>query len=330
MKKILLSIFLIGFICQSVNAQNKALFFNGTSDYVEVDDNSAIDYEDSLSIEIWINLDAGTTDGLILAKQWCSGSKYSYNLSIVNSRLRFTWDATGSCANQNYFESTGIIQTQQCTHIAVVFTSTSVELYKDGILFPGSLVGSYGTIRSSSAKLRLGAYKSFGGSFSNFFRGSMDEVRLWDYPLLQSEINSRMNMELTGSETGLTAYYDMEGSVSGTGVTINNGSSTNLLDGTTIGTQTTPFSANSCFLPTNIEKISTQNIIVFPNPTSSELTLTATEQIEKINIIDLTGKTIRTIVNPNNSIDVSELSKGLYFLQVHSKNGISNKRFVKE
>jgi len=71
-------------------------------------------------------------------------------------------------------------------------------------------------------------------------------------------------------------------------------------------------------------------IRLYPNPSSSQLNITSSEALEKISIIDLTGKTIRTIVNPSNSIDVSELSKGLYFLQVHSKNGISNKRFVKE
>jgi len=139
-----------------------------------------------------------------------------------------------------------------------------------------------------------------------------------------------MNMELTGNETGLTAYYDMEGSGSGAGITINNGSTTNLLDGTTIGTPTTPFYANSCFAPTNIEKISTQSISVFPNPSSSQLNISASEQIEKINIMDLTGKTIKTIVQPNKTIDVSSLTKGMYFLQVHTEKGITSKRFIKE
>ena len=39
------------------------------------------------------------------------------------------------------------------------------------------------------------------------FEGSIDEVRIWDRVLTQTEISDGMLVELTGSETGLVAYY---------------------------------------------------------------------------------------------------------------------------
>jgi len=86
------------------------------------------------------------------------------------------------------------------------------------------------------------------------------------------------------------------------------------------------------FSPVGInEKIGTEVIInVSPNPTSSELTITSNEKIEKINIIDLRGKIIKMISQNNNTVDVSSLTKGMYFLQVHTDKKIVSKRFIKE
>jgi uncharacterized protein YjdB len=45
------------------------------------------------------------------------------------------------------------------------------------------------------------------GECSNFFNGSMDEVRIWNRALCQSELTNNMNCELTGTPNGLAAYY---------------------------------------------------------------------------------------------------------------------------
>ena len=72
------------------------------------------------------------------------------------------------------------------------------------------------------------------------------------------------------------------------------------------------------------------NLNVYPNPAKNELTINANEQIQTITIIDVTGKTVQSFVNPNNTINVSALNNGIYFLTVKTKNGISYTRFIKE
>ena len=78
------------------------------------------------------------------------------------------------------------------------------------------------------------------------------------------------------------------------------------------------------------EQLANQNISIYPNPVKSQLTISAEERIESIVIMDLTGKIIKTIVNPINTVDVSNLTNGVYFLQLKMANGLVSKKFIKE
>jgi hypothetical protein len=63
------------------------------------------------------------------------------------------------------------------------------------------------------------------GAWANgrFFNGVMDEVRIWNVARTQSEIQSNMNSELAGTETGLVAYYPFnQGIAAGNNTAISN------------------------------------------------------------------------------------------------------------
>lgn len=80
----------------------------------------------------------------------------------------------------------------------------------------------------------------------------------------------------------------------------------------------------------NEQKIQ-NSLSIYPNPASSLITIDNTElTIESISIIDVTGKTIKSIVPTNNTFDVSNLVNGIYFLQVQTKEGLISKKFIKE
>ncbi|MFK5971063.1 MAG: hypothetical protein QM487_13225 [Candidatus Marithrix sp.] len=46
------------------------------------------------------------------------------------------------------------------------------------------------------------------GESTNYFSGEIDEVRIWSVARSQAEIQASMNSTLTGSESGLAAYYN--------------------------------------------------------------------------------------------------------------------------
>ncbi len=73
---------------------------------------------------------------------------------------------------------------------------------------------------------------------------------------------------------------------------------------------------------------------LYPNPVKDELNIAIGDdsqlQINRIAIVDLSGKTIQQIDGLQRQINVSALTKGIYFLRVETDKGIVAEKFVKE
>jgi hypothetical protein len=80
-----------------------------------------------------------------------------------------------------------------------------------------------------------------------------------------------------------------------------------------------------------INEVTLRNVNIYPNPVQNELFIELENgQITHIDILDLSGKVIKSIMNNNaKSIDVSDLTQGIYILNVSTENGVSTNRFVK-
>tara|TARA_B100000795_G_scaffold163528_2_gene122962 strand:- start:1600 stop:2295 length:696 start_codon:yes stop_codon:yes gene_type:complete len=73
------------------------------------------------------------------------------------------------------------------------------------------------------------------------------------------------------------------------------------------------------------------SIIVHPNPTSDYISISSeNSMIDSITIYSLTGKKVLEDSQGLNSIDVSALSKGMYFTEVYTDAGRSVKKFIKK
>jgi len=87
--------------------------------------------------------------------------------------------------------------------------------------------------------------------------------------------------------------------------------------------------ANPC-LSTSIEEFETQNVSIYPNPTSYQLSIKTALEISEITIVDLTGKTIMTINQNTNVINIADLSNGIYFIKVMTGEKTMITKFVKQ
>lgn len=73
-----------------------------------------------------------------------------------------------------------------------------------------------------------------------------------------------------------------------------------------------------------------QSIQIYPNPVADRLFISSENlQIETIAIINLQGRQVFSEKNETQSIDVSNLSEGLYFIEISSSEGKSVQKFVK-
>lgn len=81
-------------------------------------------------------------------------------------------------------------------------------------------------------------------------------------------------------------------------------------------------------LSNSSSKINTTTL--YPNPTSDILLVTSeTSVVEKITIYDLSGQLILQQLGNGSSVNVSELSGGLYFAEISSEEGKTIEKFVK-
>lgn len=90
-------------------------------------------------------------------------------------------------------------------HVAVTWDGSTIQFYYDGAA-DGVGITLAGTLSDSGAgtnTLRIG---KFGGG-ALFTDGLIDEVRIWNVVRTGAQIAASYNQELTGSETGLVAYY---------------------------------------------------------------------------------------------------------------------------
>ncbi|MES2863811.1 MAG: LamG-like jellyroll fold domain-containing protein [Bacteroidota bacterium] len=98
----------------------------------------------------------------------------------------------------------GYVPLSTWTHVAFTRTSaTSASLYINGVNTDNFTFSDPGNLSINVAN--IGVRQRVG--FDGFFNGSIDEVRIWNRTLPQTEITNNMNCELGASQTGLLAYY---------------------------------------------------------------------------------------------------------------------------
>ncbi len=72
------------------------------------------------------------------------------------------------------------------------------------------------------------------------------------------------------------------------------------------------------------------NLSIYPNPTNAQIIIDADANIEALTILDIMGKTVKTMVAPNQTIDVSDLTKGIYFLQIQLDKTLVSRKMIKK
>lgn len=77
------------------------------------------------------------------------------------------------------------------------------------------------------------------------------------------------------------------------------------------------------------ETISDNAVILFPNPTNSNVEIKTDETITSITVYDINGKETK-IESVNNNIDLSTFKSGIYTLKIFTENGIISKKVIKQ
>ena len=81
-----------------------------------------------------------------------------------------------------------------------------------------------------------------------------------------------------------------------------------------------------------IDDIENANVIkLYPNPAKDIIYIETAVPVQRMEIYDMTGKMLRRIEDPNNTIDISDFAKGLYFIKMSvSPSETTIQKIVKE
>ncbi|MFC4232297.1 beta strand repeat-containing protein, partial [Parasediminibacterium paludis] len=125
------------------------------------------------------------------------------------------------------------IDLNQWQHVAVVYNEAANQIifYKNGVAYNFTIPN--GCSHTSNVKFGIGCSQQSGPT--QFFSGTIDEVRVWNVARTQSQIQAAMNSELSGTESGLQAYYKFDQGIAGgnnVGLTTLNDNSTGGHNGT--------------------------------------------------------------------------------------------------
>lgn len=210
---LLLTVFLVLFspIYSQIGNQS-GLFFGGDSRIEIPNHNDFNPGNGDFTIEAWINPCEVNFQKTVVSKFFCSNGS-SYSFSILNSKITFGWGPNGNCPAFTRFQSNQVlISSGVWAHIAIVKTSNSIQLYHNGQPVSGSFTQGSGVspLVSSTEKVTIGSYRMAAGNYDNGFSGRIDEVRVWNVARTSNQIANNYQNVLSGSDTGLVAYYNFE------------------------------------------------------------------------------------------------------------------------
>lgn len=82
----------------------------------------------------------------------------------------------------------------------------------------------------------------------------------------------------------------------------------------------------------SVKDISFYNIDVYPNPASNVINVRSEFTIDNLSVLDLTGRTVKQQISNNKefSLDVSDLSKGIYLVKLSSGDKEAVTKFIKK
>ncbi|MGB0390671.1 MAG: LamG-like jellyroll fold domain-containing protein [Salibacteraceae bacterium] len=202
--------------------------FDGSNDHITIPNTTSTTPGTQLTFEAWVKPDASQVTNLVMK------GNYGWGILIgatgCTSGLKLNYWVDNTCTNS--ITSTGSLTAGEWNHVAVVVTtspSKSLAFFINGVAAGTSTSSTITIGNGSSGALYLGSQGS--GCACNYFDGSMDEVRLWNDALTQTEIQTWMCKKVTSSHTSysdLGAYYKMDAS-SGTSLTDSENSNTGTL-----------------------------------------------------------------------------------------------------
>ncbi|MFA4907014.1 MAG: LamG-like jellyroll fold domain-containing protein [archaeon] len=279
------------------NINSQSALFDGNQDRIRVTDARPVNpnaipsaYQISgtaITVEAWIfpmDVPTGTDSRYIIARPANTGfgvdpyqtfALFIYGNAPFSHQPRIGISITdgthpSGTGYEVFVEDTAAVKIGQWTHVAGTYDGTNVKLYINGVIVHQLPLNV--TMGSGSTGLYVG------GASGGYFKGMIDEVRLWNTTRTQSDIQAAMNSILAGTESGLMGCWPMDSVYTTSGgllATVDNTSNHNDL-AVQYSAKLVPFPQGSTV------QIAPTNLSILPAAVGGGYALTGTEYRAKL------------------------------------------------
>ena len=295
---------------------NRALFFNGVSDFVEAPHTATNNISTNWTLEALISPAVNNVGyQAIISKNY---NPRPASLWLYNDKVE-VWFSSPDIAR---IQGTVSIAPNKWYHVAATYDQTTLSVYVNGVL--DISVPLTVTPETSTNNYFIGQR----GDDSYFFNGYIDEVRIWNKARSQSQISLTKSDTLTAkyyatADSGLVGYWRFN---EGSGVAAKD-YSISKSNGTITGAfyESNPVLLGVKDSPKSDNFILSQN---YPNPfnpvTTINFQLLSGSSIS-LKVFDLLGREIATLLNQQMTagshsvdFDATNLTSGVYIYQLRS------------
>ena len=316
-----------------VKDQNSQLDIQSHNDYIDLTgDDRNIDKE--VTVAAWIKTSLSSGIRNIVTDYGAGDAGYVLRIDVNGKAAIVGRDGTGN------FKTSGISTTDVTDDVWHYVVGTIDlnpgglwKIYVDGVMENSN---NYGPGNSLVNVHNLFIGHIFSSSFA--YNGKLRDVTIWNKALTDSAISANENHCFSGSEANIVGHFllnendttTIDYSSTAINGTYQNGTPVFVTDSTSCNDSLQMSQIVNLFL-VGVNELSTNDLSIYPNPVSSQLRINnANPSINYIEILDVTGKTVKTINSNYKTVNVSDLTKGIYFLQVYTEDGLINKKFIKE
>ncbi|NIP24303.1 MAG: hypothetical protein GWN67_08370, partial [Phycisphaerae bacterium] len=185
-----------------------ALEFDGKDDFVMIPPSSSLDIHGSLTVSAWVK-HVGDAHGVIIWRGDGSTALDPYALQFSNGRMIFRMDVGNGRSRRQVVSQKAVDEKWHFWAAVCDEEAGRLHLYRDGHLEDEADIDVKFDYDTSKMWNMFGAVVL--SRFANeHFKGSIDDVRIWNVARSGDQIKEYMNRSLTGSEGGLVGYWKFD------------------------------------------------------------------------------------------------------------------------
>ena len=165
----------------------RSIYFDGTDDYIDMDNNLDLN-PSGFTVSAWVKRDAANFGKVSIVSKRDAAFIQGYDLRLLNNnRIEIIWK---NDSNQSLI-SNSVIPYDEWHHVSAIYNGTEISIYIDGVLDKAE--GKTPPV-SSNESFHIGAAGQ--NTPTQYFRGNIDEVRIWNVALSENQLRFIMNQEI--------------------------------------------------------------------------------------------------------------------------------------